>query len=69
MGFSAGGHPVIIMAGVFHQTSYLKSSINTDISLRPDFIVPIYPVVSMQDSLAHIRSRKNSAREKITPKQ
>lgn len=59
MGFSAGGH-LVIMAGVFHQTSYLKKvGINTDISLRPDFIVPIYPVVSMQDSLAHIRSRKN----------
>lgn len=59
MGFSAGGH-LVTMAGACYKTDYLeKLGIHTTISLRPDFVVPVYPVVSMQDSLAHIRSRKN----------
>jgi acetyl esterase/lipase len=59
MGFSAGGH-LVTMAGALYKNNYLeKLGIETKVSLRPDFVVPIYPVVSMQDSLAHIRSRKN----------
>jgi acetyl esterase/lipase len=59
MGFSAGGH-LVIMAGSFYKENYLeKIGIKTNISLRPDFVVPVYPVVSMQDSLAHLRSKNN----------
>jgi acetyl esterase/lipase len=59
MGFSAGGH-LVIMAGAFYKENYLKKlGISYSGSLRPDFVVPVYPVVSMQDSLAHVRSRKN----------
>ncbi len=59
MGFSAGGH-LVLMAGAFHQENYLKKiGISISDNLKPDFIVPVYPVVSMQDSLAHVRSRKN----------
>ncbi|MDD2622936.1 MAG: alpha/beta hydrolase [Bacteroidales bacterium] len=59
MGFSAGGH-LVTMGGTFYKENYLqKLGIKTDTPLRPDFIVAVYPVVSMQDSLAHIRSRKN----------
>jgi len=59
MGFSAGGH-LVVMAGALHNENYLeKLGIQTKVSLRPDFVVPVYPVVSMQDSLAHLRSRKN----------
>lgn len=66
MGFSAGGH-LVTMAGVFYKVNYLeKVGIHTPISLRPDFVVPIYPVVSMQDSLAHFRSRKNLIGSKYT---
>lgn len=66
MGFSAGGH-LATMGGVFHKENYLKSlGINTICSLKPDFIVPIYPVVSMQDSLAHLRSRRNFFGKEIT---
>jgi acetyl esterase/lipase len=28
------------------------------VSLRPDFVITVYPVISMQDSIAHKRSRK-----------
>lgn len=59
MGFSAGGH-LVLMTGAFCEENHLKDlGIADDIPLRPDFIVPVYPVVSMQDKLAHVRSRKN----------
>lgn len=59
MGFSAGGH-LVTMAGAFHCNDYLQPiGIQTRVSLRPDFVVPVYPVVSMQDSIAHKRSRRN----------
>ena len=59
MGFSAGGH-LSLMAGVFYKENYLnKWGMPSNINLKPAFVVPVYPVVSMQDSLAHARSRKN----------
>ncbi len=57
IGFSAGGH-LVTMAGEFSHTDELKKlGINTAESLRPDFVMPIYPVVSMQDDIAHKWSR------------
>ena len=59
MGFSAGGH-LSLTAGAFYKENYLKKfGINADVNLKPAFVVPVYSVVSMQDSLAHFRSRKN----------
>lgn len=59
MGFSAGGH-LSLMAGAFYNDNYLaKLGIQSNVSLKPAFVVPVYPVVSMQDSIAHLRSRKN----------
>jgi acetyl esterase/lipase len=58
MGFSAGGH-LVTMAGVFAHFNFLAPyGITSQANLRPDFIVPVYPVVSMQDSLAHRHSRE-----------
>ncbi len=69
MGFSAGGH-LVTMAGAFFKENYLKAiGIEPEVSLRPDFVVPVYPVVSMQDSLAHLRSRKNLIGESFTKEQ
>ncbi|MBR1638602.1 MAG: alpha/beta hydrolase [Treponema sp.] len=60
IGFSAGGH-LVTMAGEFYQThnELLPLGINTEVNLRPDFIIPVYPVVSMQDDIAHRWSRKS----------
>ena len=59
LGFSAGGH-LALMAAVFNSSDYLAPlGIMTDCKLSPDFVGAIYPVVSMQDSLAHKRSRRN----------
>ena len=59
MGFSAGGH-LSLMAGAFYHENYLnRLGIQSDVDLKPAFVVPVYPVVSMQDSIAHVRSRRN----------
>lgn len=46
MGFSAGGHLVMSAAELF------------DPADRPDFVVPVYPVVTMADKYVHKRSRR-----------
>ncbi len=59
IGFSAGGH-LVTMAGEFSSRDEIsKLGINVTESLRPDFIMPIYPVVSMQDDIAHKWSRRS----------
>lgn len=59
VGFSAGGH-LVTMGGAFFSHDYLADrGIRTSVSLRPDFVAPVYPVVSMQDSIAHRKSRLN----------
>jgi len=59
IGFSAGGH-LVTMAGEFSGRNELeKLGVNTTESLRPDFVMPIYPVVTMQDDIAHKWSRKS----------
>lgn len=59
MGFSAGGH-LVLMAGAFADQDFLAPlGVEHPESLKPNFVVPVYPVVSMQDSIAHQRSRKN----------
>lgn len=59
MGFSAGGH-LVAMTGALAQENFLaKFNIDTTLSLRPNFVVPVYPVVSMQDDIVHKRSRRN----------
>ncbi len=53
IGFSAGGH-LVTMAGAFGNEDYLNElGIYTNVSLKPDFVIPIYPVVSMEKPYAH----------------
>ncbi|HXS57571.1 MAG TPA: alpha/beta hydrolase [Hanamia sp.] len=54
MGFSAGGHVASTEATHFNK-SLIENKSNTN--LRPDFQILVYPVISMQDSLAHRGSR------------
>lgn len=60
IGFSAGGH-LVAMAGAFAEShdELEKLGIQHKVSLRPDFCVPVYPVVSMDDKIAHRWSRKS----------
>ena len=64
MGFSAGGH-LVMSAACFNEHDYLKAlGINTEVSLRPSFVAPIYPVVTMCESCVHKRSRRALLSEK-----
>ncbi|MGN6542641.1 MAG: alpha/beta hydrolase, partial [Ginsengibacter sp.] len=54
MGFSAGGHVASTEATHFNKP-LIENKSNT--GLRPDFQILVYPVISMQDSLAHMGSR------------
>ncbi|GAB3280118.1 alpha/beta hydrolase [Larkinella harenae] len=56
MGFSAGGHLASTEATHFEK-ALIENKSNT--SLRPDFQILVYPVISMQDSLTHRDSRQN----------
>jgi len=67
MGFSAGGHLASTEATHFKKP-LIENSNNT--SLRPDFQIVVYPVISMQDKLTHADSRtkllgKNPSKETI----
>ncbi|RAJ97795.1 acetyl esterase/lipase [Larkinella arboricola] len=56
MGFSAGGH-LAATAG----THFKKPVIDNPetVSVRPDFMILIYPVISFRDEIGHSGSRKN----------
>ena len=56
MGFSAGGH-LAATAGTHFENPVIENKNGT--SLRPDFMILIYPLISFTDSLGHIGSREN----------
>jgi acetyl esterase/lipase len=56
MGFSAGGH-LASTAGTHFNKSYISNPQKT--SLRPDFMILVYPVISFSDSIGHSGSRNN----------
>lgn len=56
MGFSAGGH-LAATAGTHYSKSYISNK--EEISLRPDFMILVYPLTSMKDNLTHKGSREN----------
>ncbi len=64
MGFSAGGHLTATAS-----THFNKPVIDNpdNISLRPDFSLLIYPVISFTDSLTHIGSRNNLIGKDASP--
>jgi len=56
MGFSAGGH-LASTAGTHFTKALIDNPKGT--SLRPDFMILVYPVISLEDSLCHAGSREN----------
>lgn len=56
MGFSAGGHLASTIATHFRKAVIENKN---ETNLRPDFLILVYPVISMQDSLTHRDSRTN----------
>lgn len=58
MGFSAGGH-LATMTGAYAATNFLAPlGLTPTVSLRPNFIAALYPVVTLCADVAHRRSRR-----------
>jgi acetyl esterase/lipase len=55
MGFSAGGH-LASTAGTHFEDALTDNK--NEISIRPDFMILVYPVISLTDSLGHLGSRE-----------
>lgn len=66
MGFSAGGH-LAATAGTHYDEALIENPNKT--SLRPDFMILVYPVISMQEVTAHKGSRANLLGEQPTKAQ
>ena len=66
MGFSAGGH--LAATAATHFTQPVGTGVSTT-SVRPDFAVLVYPVISFADSLVHPGSRKTLLGPDPTPAQ
>jgi pectinesterase len=64
MGFSAGGH--LASTAATHFDFKADASSNDTVSLRPDFAILIYPVISMDSSITHKGSRNNLIGSKPT---
>ena len=56
LGFSAGGH-LASTAGTHFNEAVIDNP--GKVSLRPDFMILLYPVISFEDSIAHRGSRDN----------
>ena len=64
LGFSAGGH-LASTAGTHFQNTYIDNPKGT--SLRPDFMILVYPVISFNDSIGHKGSYENLLGKNATP--
>ena len=59
MGFSAGGHLASTLGTQYNQPESEVGNELSSIGARPDFMILIYPVISMQDGITHAGSRRN----------
>lgn len=67
LGFSAGGH-LTASTGILHAAGDPGAADPADReSARPDFMVPVYPVITMRDDFTHRGSRKNLLGENPDP--
>jgi acetyl esterase/lipase len=67
LGFSAGGH-LASSAGTHFQNNYYDAKETMDkISCRPDFMILIYPVITLDDSFTHSGSKRNLLGENPDP--
>jgi hypothetical protein len=66
MGFSAGGH-LASTAGTHFGKAFIAN--NEHISLRPDFMILVYPVISMRETVSHSGSRDMLLGKSPSPEQ
>ncbi len=68
LGFSAGGHLASTVATHFDEGRPDAADPIDRASCRPDFAVLAYPVITLQDPLAHVGSRQNLLGESPDPR-
>lgn len=66
MGFSAGGH-LAATAGTHYRDALVANLQN--LNLRPDFMLLVYPVISLTDSMGHGGTRMNLLGDHPKPEQ
>jgi acetyl esterase/lipase len=67
MGSSAGGHLAASAGTLFDHADGKTGAPLDTLSARPDFMILMYPVITMDDPTAHAGSRKNLIGENPTP--
>jgi acetyl esterase/lipase len=67
IGFSAGGHMASSVGTHFDAGSTSATDPVERVSSRPDFMMLIYPVITMQDAYTHAGSKQNLLGEKPDP--
>ncbi len=65
MGFSAGGH--LASTAATHFNFMADPSVKDTTSVRPDFVILIYPVISLDDSIAYKGSKNNLVGKNPSP--
>jgi acetyl esterase/lipase len=58
MGFSAAGHMAALLGAKFDSPVYAAVDGSDKLSARPDFLMLLYPVVSMEAGVSHADTRK-----------
>lgn len=66
IGFSAGGHLASTLGTHFNSEDHLDSDEINSLSARPDFMILIYPVITMTENYTHSGSRTNLLGENPT---
>lgn len=69
MGFSAGGHAAASLSLKFDENLYEPLDLKDDLSAKPDFCALLYPVISMEDGVTHLDTRRNLLGVSPTPDQ
>lgn len=59
LGASAAGHMAALLGDKFRAKVYSPVDEADQLSARPDFMILLYPVVSMEDNLTHPETRQN----------
>ncbi|MFB9056409.1 alpha/beta hydrolase [Mariniflexile ostreae] len=57
IGFSAGGHLAATLGTQFDSKTSFKEDAIDSLSARPDFMVLVYPVITMKNNYTHLGSR------------
>lgn len=59
MGFSAGGHLASTLGTHYNSEDTFKTDSIDSLSARPDYMILVYPVITMKDSYTHQGSKNN----------